>query len=218
MDKRLTHRTTLALLFVSILFATTASAETKIYKGYVLTISGEKLIGEIEMLSPTLNEVKVKFIGQGNTKQLFKAKEVKEYAFVVKKWNKEEKAYNEQWITYVQKEVERAPIAFGSTSVLIEREIEGTINLYNHYIEQNGNTQEPFAHVIYLEKEINNLVSVTKENYKPILKKMMADNPNLVAKIGTKEHTFPKLIDVLIMYNQEQSKNGDAFFKSASKD
>lgn len=218
MNKMLTHKTVFTVLFVSILFATTALAEAKIYKGYVLTISGEKLIGEIEMLSPSLNEVKVKFIGQGNTKQLFKAKEVKEYAFVVKKWNKEEKTYDEQWITYVQKEVERAPVAFGSTTALIEREIEGTINLYNHYIEQNGNTEAPFTHVIYLEKEVGNLISVTEENYKEVLKKMMSDNATLFEKIGKKGYTFPKLADILMLYNQEEAKSGEDFFKSVFKD
>lgn len=193
-------KSTLTLLTLSILF-TVSSFATKSYEGYVVLNSDEKVEGTIQMLSPSLNEVKVKFTSKDGKKFTYKAKEVKEYGFQVKKWNRATRTHNENTIVYVRQEVERAPIAFGSTNVLIERQIAGTINMYNHFVELNSNPQNPFEHVIYVQKATGDLVSIDKSNYKVVLKRMTAEYTELSKKIGTKGHGFKHIAEIVNTYN-----------------
>lgn len=208
MKNTLTQITLLALVLLTFTSTTFAGQSAKVYEGYVITNNGEKLEGKIQMLSPSLNEIKVKFISQTNEKKTFKAKEVKEYAFKVEKWNKSTRDYIEEWIFYSRKTVERAPIAFGPTKVLIERQVEGTINLYNHFIEQNATPEQPFVQVIYLEKNNNELVNITKNNYKTVLKGMTTDYPALQAKIGTRGNGFKHIAQMVSEYNEAMTGKG----------
>lgn len=207
--KRFTNTLKVTLFLITFLSFSVSSQAKKVYEGYVITNSGEKLEGKIQMLSPSLNEVKVKFINNNGKKQVFKAKEVKEYSFKVQKWNKTERKHIDEWIVYTRKAVERSPIAFGPKEVLIERQVGGSINMYNHFIEQNTNRQNPFVHVVYLEKEANELVSITKKNYKKVLKEMTAEYPELQAKIGTRGHGFKHIAKIVSTYNARMNDNNE---------
>jgi hypothetical protein len=206
--KNFTNTILVAIAIFAVSFTSQANSK-KVYNGYVITSSEEKLEGSIEMLSPSLNEVKVKFIGKDNKKTTFKAKEVSEYGFSVKKYNHKTKEYVNTQITYIKKSVERSPIAFGPKSVLIERQEAGAINMYNHFIEQNTNIEMPLVHVIYVEKSNNELVNVTKANYKNILKEMTAEYPELQARIGSRGHGFKHVSKIIASYNTWMVNNGE---------
>ena len=161
------------------------------------------------MLSPTLNEVKVKFISKKNKKKVFKAKEVKEYGFKVEKWNHKTRQHDINTITYVKQTVERSPIAFGPKEVLVERQVAGTINMYNHFVEMNSNVKMPFEHIIYVEKTANELVSLTKKNYRKVLKEMTAEYPELQAKVGSRGYGFKHVAQIIETYNNWMLDNGE---------
>ena len=187
-----------------------AGQSSKIYKGYIVNNAGEKLEGEIQMLSPSLNEIKVKFIDSNNEKKTFKAKDVKEYAFKVEKWNKETRSHIEEWVFYTRKNVERSPVPFGPTEVLVEGQVSGTINLYNHFVEQNSTTADPFIHVIYVEKQNHELVSISKENYKKVLRELTTDYPAIHNQIGTRGNGFKQVPQLIAAYNDMISEKGTA--------
>ena len=193
---------------LTIIFAVSASA-AKVYQGYVVLNNDEKVEGKITMLSPSLNEVKVKFTSKDGQKKTFKAKEVKEYGFQVSKWNNKTRQHDVNTIVYTRQDVERAPIAFGPTQVLVERQIAGAVNMYNHYIEQNANTRNPYVHVLYAEKDAGDLVEITKSNYRVTLKEMMADYPELAAKVGTKGYGFKYVAQIISTYNNWMADNGE---------
>ncbi len=195
-------------LVLSIIFTISASA-AKSYQGYVVLNNDEKVEGTIQMLSPTLNEVKVKFTSTAGEKVTYKAKEVKEYAFQVEKWNNKTRAHDIKTIVYVRQNVERSPIAFGPTNVLIERQITGAVNMYNHFVETNNDIKNPITHVIYVQKENNDLVEVKKSNYKVVLKGMVAEYPELSAKVGTKGYGFKYVSQIVSTYNAWMSNNGE---------
>ena len=46
-----------------------------IFEGFVLTNENQKIVGQVYVISPTLNELKVKFVNEAGKKQTFKAKE-----------------------------------------------------------------------------------------------------------------------------------------------
>jgi hypothetical protein len=193
---------------LTIIFSVSASA-TKVYQGYVVLNNDEKVEGTIEMLSPTLNEVKVKFTSHAGEKVTYKSKEVKEYGFKVEKWNNETRVHDVNTIVYVRQNVERSPIAFGPTEVLIERQVTGTINMYNHFVEQNADVANPFIHIIYAQKQTGDLVEVTESNYKVVLKEMTVDYPELNAKIGTKGYGFKYVAEIISTYNNWMTDNGE---------
>ena len=188
---------------------TTTAFSAKTYDGYVLTTNDETVEGKIQMLSPSLNEVKVKFIGKDNKKTTFKAKEVKEYGFSVEKWNHKTREHVATKIIYVKQTVERSPIAFGPKEVLLERQETGTINMYNHYIEQNSNVQAPLVHITYIQKENKELISITKANYRKVLKEMTAEYPELQARIGSRGHGFKHVSKIIASYNTWMVNNGE---------
>ena len=196
------------ILALTIIFSVSASA-TKSYQGYVVLNNDEKVEGSIQMLSPTLNEVKVKFTSTAGEKVTYKAKEVKEYGFKVEKWNNKTRAHDVNTVVYVRQNVERSPIAFGPTNVLVERQITGAINMYNHFVENNSNSENPLSQVIYTQKENGDLVNITKSNYKVVLKDMVAEYPELSTRVGTKGYTFKYITKTIAAYNSWMADNGE---------
>lgn len=213
MKQTYTNTTSLFFSFflTGIFFVASANfaSAAKVYEGYVIKNDDTKLEGKIQMLSPTLNEVKVKFINKNNKKNIFKAKEVKEYGFEVQKWNNKTRTYEAKNITYTRQRVERSPIAFGPKNVLIERQEMGKINMFNHYIEQNSNVQQPFVHIVYVQKETKKLVHVTKKNYKEVLKGMTTEYPELQARIGSRGYGFKHIAKIVSTYNAWMVENGE---------
>jgi hypothetical protein len=195
-------------ILLTVLFAVTSNA-AKVYQGYVVLNNDEKVEGTIQMLSPTLNEIKVKFTSKNGKKVTYKAKQVKEYSFQVTKWNKATRTHDIKNIVYTRQNVERSPIAFGPTNVLIERQLTGSINMYNHFVETNADAKQPFLHVVYVEKSAGELVEMTKSNYKITLKGMLADYPELSTKVGTKGFGFKHVSKIIASYNEWMLDNGE---------
>lgn len=195
-------------LFLSIFFSLPALL-AKDYQGYVILNNDEKIEGTIQMLSPTLNEVKVKLTDKAGKHVTYKSKEIKEYSFQVEKWNNETRVHDLISVVYVRKNVERPPVAFGPTEVLIQREVNGIISLYNHFIEQRINPNEPFSQVIYVEKNREKLIAVDKENFVSILKNMTAEYPELSAKIGSRGYGIKHIAEIVTAFNTWMIDNGE---------
>ncbi len=200
-------------LFTAILmtFAITvfANDEAKIYEGSVVLENGQTLVGQIEMLSPTLNEVKVKFIASNGKATIYKADEVASYRFTFPKYDAATKSYKKETIEYVKKEVAVAPVPFGPKEVLIERQVAGTINLYNFYMETRA-AEHAFEHNYFVEKN-GQMTEVNRENFKNILKDMVASYPELQVKIGTKGYGYKDIAEIVKEYNKYTTPK-DALF------
>ena len=191
----------LLFLTISVSFANIApNQDGKIYVGFIITASGDTLHGKLEMLSPTMNQVKIKFIDKDEKKELYKAKDLNAYAFKVEVWNKESQQNDEKWIYYTKKTVERPPVPFASTEVLMQQEVVGLISVYNYYIETR--VEQNMEHIIYVEKD-KVLYEVNKENYKDVLRELMVDFPFMKEKVGTKGYTFNALETTVKEYNQQ---------------
>ena len=172
-------------------------SEGKIYEGFVVTTIGDTLHGKLQMLSPTQNQIKIKFISK-ETERIFKAKELQTYSFHVLTKNRKTKKEVSTWINYTKKKVERPPVPFGSTEVLLQQLVGGQISLYNYYIENR--TDNTMEHLIYIEKE-GVLEVVNKSNYKKTLKLLMNDKPKASEKVGTKGYTFKFIEQSISEYN-----------------
>lgn len=171
--------------------------EGKIYDGFVVTIEGDTLHGKLQMLSPTQNQVKIKFI-TAEMARVFKAKELQTYSFHVLTVNRKTKKEISTWVNYTKKKVERPPVPFGATEVLLQQLVGGEISLYNYYIENR--TDNTIEHLVYIEKN-DELEIVNKENYKELLRTLMEDKAEMLEKVGTKGYTYKFLENTISEYN-----------------
>lgn len=200
---------TLILNLILFLSITTASIAGRTYPGYLILNDDVRIEGTIEMLSPTLNEVKVKMVTTEGQKVSYKAKDVKEYGFNVESWNNTTQKYQSQIIVYQRKKVIRNTIAFGSKEVLIQRELHGSISLYNHYYERNSNIDGNIGHSFYVQQGNNELIWLTKTNYTEVLKRMTENYPELSAVIGTKNFNYKHITKIIQTYNDWMAENGE---------
>ncbi|NJN76920.1 MAG: hypothetical protein HC803_00165 [Saprospiraceae bacterium] len=200
--------TTTAFTLLFAIFAVTvfANSNAKVYEGSVILENGQTLEGKIEMLSPTLNEVKVKFIDNNGRSTTYKAKEVAGYNFIFPKYNAKTKSYDNQVIEYVKREVSTAPIPFGPREVLVERQVKGSISLYNFYVETRASSVA-FTHNYFVEKD-GQMIALDKSNYKEILKDLVADYPELKTKIGRKGYNYSSIAELIEEYNDYTSPKG----------
>ena len=201
--------TAFTLLFMVFTVSIFANNNVKIYKGSVTLENGQVLEGQIQMLSPTLNEVKVKFVANDGSITTYKAKEVAAYSFIFPKYNAKTKSYDNNVIEYVKKEVSIAPIPFGPKAVLVERQVSGIINLYNFYVETRASA-EAFTHNFFVEKD-GQMITLDMNNYKIVLKDMVADYPELKAKVGTKGYTYKYIAKTIKEYNDYTAPKGMYF-------
>ena len=68
----------------------------------------------------------------------------------------------------------------------------------------------PLTKVIYIQKmENTDLVSVSKENYKTIIKEMTAEYPELSARIGSKGYNFKSISKTITSFNEWMLDNGE---------
>lgn len=197
--KRMFYTVTLVGIFLLLAFNVDAKIKKKIYKGYVVTTQGDTIHGKIQMLSPTLNEVKVKFINNEGIKRIYRAKELDGYAFKVPEIRKKKYQQPAEWIYYIKKEVEYPPVPFGSTIVLMQRQVNGRTNMYNYYIETRSRETE-YDHIIYVEKGTT-MVKISKQNYKKVIKRFLEDYPALQAKVGKRGYGFKHIENILKEYN-----------------
>ena len=200
---------TLIINLMLILIVASSATANKSYSGYVILNDDVRIEGAIEMLSPTLNEVKVKIITLEGQKTSYKAKDVKEYGFKVAKMNQATQKHQEEIIIYKRKRVVRNTVAFGSKEVLIQRELHGAISLYNHFYERNSNIDGNVGHSFYVEEQNKELIWLTHRNYKEVLKSMTIDYPELNTLIGTKNFGYKHIRKIINTYNDWIIDNGE---------
>ena len=151
-------------LFTAILmtFAVTvfANDDVKVYEGSVVLENGETLEGQIQMLSPTLNEVKVKFIASNGKATTYKAVKVSKHEQHIKEYVKVWSGFS---INYF--------------FIIYRHHNPKTITHYTHNYSQNINT-EPFI----IENDIVIKLMISRfcyEEYKRVLDRV-SNVPNNV--------------------------------------
>jgi hypothetical protein len=199
-------RTILLIVFGVALSLTTSSYvfDKKIYSGYVLLETGERIEGNIEMLSPALNQVRVKITAENGQKYLFKAQDVKEYRFTVQEEKENENCeydYTETVFFFTKKIVEKSPVPFGSKTILLHQEVQGRVSLYNFYAETRA-LHQLMEHVRYVEKRKGLLQPLTLENYKLVLLEMTADFESLQERINNPNFKLEDVAELLKDYNR----------------
>lgn len=201
--------TVFSLLLMVFSVAAFANNTAKTYEGSVILEDGQTLEGTIEMAGPILNEMKVKFIDNNGTSTIYKAKEVIAYSFIFPKYNAATKTYDNQVIEYVKKEMAVSPVPFGPKEVLVERQINGTISLYNFCVETRASSQA-FSHSYFVEKD-GQTIELSTGNYKGVLQGLVADYPALKVKVGQKGYSYKYVDNIVTEYNDYLINNSPSY-------
>ena len=121
----------LTLIFISFsAFKGKTKKGKMLYEGFIITTKNDTIEGKIQFINPTYNELKVRFFKEGK-KKVYEAHQLSGYSFAIKRFNKETRKNEKYWINYVRKRVQKSPIRQGTTDVFIERQVQGSISLYN---------------------------------------------------------------------------------------
>lgn len=192
--------------FISLTMNAADLPKNKMFSGYVVTIEGDTIQGRIEMISPTVNAVKVRLHKADGSVKTFKAKTLRGYAFRVFQHDKKEGKTIDEWIFYTRKKMSRAPMAFASMDVLVQQEIEGVVNLYNYYTESNE--KQVMSHFYYLEQGGKELVELSEENYRVELRKFVSDSPEFAKRTGSRKLTYQRVPEFIADYNAWKVSNG----------
>ncbi len=168
-------------------------------EGYIITIDNIKKEGLIKLGDWAENEVKVQFY-EGNKKTVFKPNELSEYGFEITEIN-EQGNKAKRWVRFYQKTVDRAPMLFASKTVMMEREVEGDLNLYTYYIAKRDNVSQPFEYYFYIETKDGRFLKIDKKNYKTVAKQLFEDYSGLVQLVGKKGFLYGNLDRMINDYN-----------------
>ena len=80
--------------------------------------------------------------------------------------------------------------------------VEGTVTLYDYYVETPRDIENPYKRFFYLEREADaQLIEISKNNYEELASIYFEDNFELADKIGTINHRFRHLYKVVQIYN-----------------
>lgn len=195
----------ISTLIIALLVTVSVSAK-KAFPGYVINTNGEKIEGQVFVVSPTYNELKVKFVSADNKKSTFKAAELTEYGFEVPQFNQETRSHETVVITYVRKEVEDAPVRFGTTDIMVERQVNGEVKVYNQYIEADSKIGGGIEHFFYVEGKNVGFTKITKSNYKEVMKEVTADFPALQEMVGTSGYGYKHIVKIAETYNSRNAQ------------
>ena len=195
-----TNRLILTLLAISFTISTFAKKGDKV-PGYVIFEDGTKLEGTVVIGSITDNEVKVVFINEGNNKKtVYRPTDLVGYGF-------EEIDQNDlgmevkRWVHYERFKVDYPPKIFASTTVFMEREVEGALSIYCYYIEVRNNPKKPYRYFYYIKDQNENLKKVEREDFPAFAKSVFKDYAALTDRIGKKSFEYRNLDRMVRDYN-----------------
>ncbi|MEM6966590.1 MAG: hypothetical protein AAF573_17630 [Bacteroidota bacterium] len=190
------------ILFLSILinFNLTAEKGDRV-PGYILTLDGDRVEGEVIVGSITDNEVKVQFIEEGlEKKKTYKAKQLKGYGFESVQEDDLGLEYK-RWVHYEQQKVDYPPKPFASNTVFMLREESGALTLYCYYIEVRNDRKKPYRYHYYIKDDDGNLEKIEKEEFRKIASKLFKKYSAMYTKIGQKNFNYKNLDRMVRDYN-----------------
>lgn len=181
------------LILLTTFFFNLNQLSGKTFEAYIIQKDGDRVEGKCKVGSITDNEVKLVFYRKGSSKkEVYKPKDLLGYGYKSEEID-DFGLEDTEWVHYETLKVDYPTKPFGSTTVFVERESEGTISLYCHYIEVRNNPKQPYRYVYYMKNEKGVVKKVEKETFKSLAKVTFKDYPALAERIGQKDFLYRNL-------------------------
>ena len=182
-------------------------ADKQIYSGFVvLSSNNDTVFGAIQFLNPTYNEEVVIFYNDKGKKTKYYPKQgiISEYAFEYQRYNKFTEQLEPHWFSYVRKLIPRE--GNGTKEVFLQKEVEGSITLYNYYsLETRGINRRSYKHNYFVEKsgpDGYGITAIKRENYRNVIKELVVGgNLDLEMNLGTSGFGYKYLATLVNIQN-----------------
>lgn len=167
-----------------LIFNVNVNAQVKYFKGYVITLSGDSLIGEIK------KNPKREF--ENFSKASFRKKEGSE----VKSYTPSKiKEYGVDGTSFVSRNVD-------GEQVFVKRISKGNLNLYESQVETMQMNEIKIKSDYYVEKAGGEFVKVKSSKFKKQMTDAMSDNEEMVKALEEKKYDYENIVEVVNAYNK----------------
>jgi hypothetical protein len=165
-------------------FSSSASAQIKYFKGYVLMLNGDTLKGEVK------KNLKKEFDNfcraayrksDGGEIKTFRPDKIKEYCV--------------DGVTFVSRNVD-------GEQVFVKRLSKGTMNLYEAQVEVLQMNDLKVKSDYYMEKEAGEFVKIKSGKFKKQITDAMGDNQEIVKGLEDKKYDYENIVELFNAYNK----------------
>ncbi len=185
-----------SMLLISVSMAFMMSDDKKpTYPGYLVWNHGIKETVKIQSGSITDNEVKIKYLVEGNVITI-KPEDIKAYGY-----SKTLSPLSSEDYHYDRLEMEYPAKPFGSNTAMVLREVSGPISLYSYFVEVRTDRKHPVHHRPHVLSENGKLIELNEDNFKKKARLIFGKYDALRAKIGTKKFQLKNLRRMVRDYN-----------------
>lgn len=173
--------------------------KSNVFPGYVILESGKRLEGIVQLGTFIERELKIKFVDRGK-KVTYTPEEIKGYGFEqtqIDDLGLEKKS----WIHFERMEALEPPRIFAPKNVFVEREVEGTFDLFCFFIQQRSNIDKPYEYYYLLRSEKGELTKVTEASFSKKIKQHFGAYTALIDRLGKKQFRFDNMTRIVKDYN-----------------
>ena len=204
-----TYQTILILFTLFLSFNSFAKKGDQV-PGYIVFEDGNRVEGTVTIGSIIDNEVKVVFQEDKKSKKTtYRPADLLAYGY-------EELEKNElgqdvkSWVHYERFKVDYPPKMFATTTVFMEKEVDGAISVYCYYIEVRNDPKQPFRYFYYLKDQNDEIKKVEQDNFLSISKTVFKDYTALTQRIGKESFEYRNLDRMVRDYNYWLSNQHDS--------
>ena len=177
----------IVVVAIVIAFNKSAFAQAKYFPGYVITLTGDTLKGEIKK-NPKRdfdNFAKAAYRKkEGGEIKTFNPTKIKEYCV--------------DGIVFVSRNV-------AGEQVFVKRLSKGAVNLYESQIEVLQMNDIKVKSDYYMEKEAGEFVKIKSGKFKKQVEEVMSDNVEIVKALEDKKYEYDNIVELFDAYNKSAS-------------
>ena len=168
---------------------------------YIILKDGTRHEGKIKVGTITDHEVKVLFFSKTKGKKVtYKPKDLLGYGYETTE--QDDLGFDvTRWIHYETMKVDYPAKPFGSTTVFVEREIEGTVSLFCYYIEVRNNPKKPYRYYYIIRDSEGKTTKVDEKNFRKVVLQHFGDYTALATRLGKKNFLYRNLDRMVRDYN-----------------
>jgi hypothetical protein len=175
---------TVVVVAAVLIFNIAATAQVKYFPGYIITLSGDSLKGEIKKNAKHEfeNFVKASFRKkEGSEVKSYSPSKIKEYCI--------------DGVSFVSRNVD-------GEQVFVKRISKGALNLYESQVETMQMNEIKIKSDYYVEKAGGEFVKVRSSKFKKQMSDVMADNEEIVKSLEEKKYDYENIVEVVNAYNK----------------
>ncbi len=198
---RKNHVLLLLLVCLCTTVVTAQSQKGEKVSAYILKKDGSRVEGEIKVGSITDNEVKIQFYAKGKSKKTtYKPNDLLGYGYEARE--QDDLGFDEyRWIHYETMKVDYPAKPFGSTTVFVEREVDGAVALFCYYIEVRNNPKKPYRYYYMIRDSEGKVTKVEEKNFRKTVMSTFTDYSALTSRLGKKDFLYRNLDRMVRDYN-----------------